>query len=78
MIGIGAVHVAASLLLRLKDNEDSGKKFDPLAKEDPDISLPVEERQIGGLGIFMVKKSMDKVMYEYKDNKNILTIIKKI
>ena len=58
--------------------EDSGKKFDPLAKEDPDISLPVEERQIGGLGIFMVKKSMDKVMYEYKDNKNILTIIKKI
>ena len=58
--------------------EDSGKKFDPLAKEDPDISLPVEERQIGGLGIFMVKKSMDKVTYEYKDGKNILTIVKKI
>lgn len=55
---------------------DSGKPYDPLAKPDPDTTLSVEERQIGGLGIFMVKKSMDDVTYEYKDGKNILTIKK--
>ncbi len=57
---------------------DSGQFFDPLAKEDPDITAPVEERAIGGLGILMVKKSMDEVSYEYKDNKNIFTMKKKI
>ena len=57
---------------------DQGVPYDPLKKEDPDISLSAEERQIGGLGIFMVKKSMDDVKYEYKDGKNILTISKKI
>ena len=80
--GIGKATITASFDEESRDLtlvfEDSGKKFDPLAKEDPDISLPVEERQIGGLGIFMVKKSMDKVSYEYKDGKNILTIVKKI
>ena len=55
---------------------DSGKPYDPLAKEDPDITLPVEERPIGGLGIYMVKQSMDKVHYEYKDGQNVLTFIK--
>ncbi len=58
--------------------KDSGIPYDPLAKEDPDVSLPAEERQIGGLGIFMVKKSMDNVTYEYSDGKNILTIYKRI
>ena len=57
---------------------DNGKQYDPLAKEDPDTTLSVEERPIGGLGIFIVKKSMDSVDYEYKDGKNILTIKKKI
>ena len=80
--GIGKATITASFNEESRELtlvfEDSGKKFDPLAKEDPDISLPVEERQIGGLGIFMVKKSMDKVTYEYKDGKNILTIVKKI
>ena len=57
---------------------DSGVPYDPLAKEDPDITLPAEQRQIGGLGIFMVKKSMDDMKYEYKDNKNCLTLFKKI
>ena len=52
---------------------DNGVPYDPLAKEDPDITLSVEERQIGGLGIFMVKKSMDNISYEYKDGSNILT-----
>ena len=56
--------------------KDSGVPFDPLKKEDPDVSLPAEERQIGGLGIFMVKKSMDDVIYEYKDGTNNLTLEK--
>lgn len=57
---------------------DSGVKYNPLEKEDPDTSLSAEEREIGGLGIFIVKKSMDNITYEYKDNKNILCISKKI
>lgn len=57
---------------------DNGKQYDPLAKEDPDTTLPVEDRQIGGMGILIVKKSMDAVSYEYKDGKNILTIKKNI
>ncbi len=56
--------------------EDSGSRFDPLAKEDPDTTLSAEERSIGGLGIYMVKKSMDDVRYEYTDGRNILTIYK--
>ena len=55
---------------------DSGRPFDPLAKEDADITLSAEEREIGGLGIFMVKQSMDEVNYEYKEGKNVLTIKK--
>ena len=50
--------------------------YDPLAKADPDVTLSAEERQIGGLGIFMVKKSMDDVKYEYLDGHNILTLKK--
>ncbi|MCR5586826.1 MAG: ATP-binding protein [Lachnospiraceae bacterium] len=57
---------------------DEGKPYDPLAKEDPDVSLSAEEREIGGLGIYMVKKSMDAVEYEYKDGANILTIVKQL
>ncbi|MBR6872358.1 MAG: ATP-binding protein [Ruminococcus sp.] len=55
---------------------DSGKPYDPLAKPDPDIDLPLHQRPRGGLGIFMVKKTMDDVTYEYKDGQNILTIKK--
>ena len=58
--------------------EDRGVPYNPLAKEDPDITLSAEERQIGGLGIYMVKKSMDDIIYEHKDGKNILTIVKKL
>jgi anti-sigma regulatory factor (Ser/Thr protein kinase) len=57
---------------------DSGVPYNPLAKEDPDITLSAAERQIGGLGIFMVKQSMDDMKYEYKDGKNFLTLIKNI
>ena len=55
---------------------DSGVPYDPLAKPDPDITLSAEERQIGGLGIYMVKQSMDEVTYDYKDGQNILNIRK--
>lgn len=57
---------------------DSGIQYDPLSKPDPDITLSVKERKKGGLGIFMVKESMDDVRYEYKDGKNILTIKKNL
>ena len=57
---------------------DHGKPFNPLAKKDADITLSAEERDIGGLGILMVKKSMDAVDYSYEEGKNILTIKKSI
>ena len=55
---------------------DHGVPYDPLAKEDPDVSLSAEERGIGGLGIFMTKRMMDEVNYEYRDGANILTLKK--
>jgi anti-sigma regulatory factor (Ser/Thr protein kinase) len=57
---------------------DWGIPFDPLAKTDPDISLSVEEREIGGLGIFMAKKVMDTMDYRYENGQNVLTMTKKI
>ena len=58
--------------------EDEGIPYNPLEKKDPDVTLSVEEREIGGLGIYMVKKSMDEITYENKDGKNILTLMKKL
>ena len=55
---------------------DSGVPFDPMAVKDPDVTLSSADRDIGGLGIFMVKKTMDEVIYEYKDGCNILTVRK--
>ena len=57
---------------------DEGMPYNPLEKEDPDISLSAEERGIGGLGIFLVKKNVDDISYEHKDGKNILTLWKKM
>ena len=57
---------------------DKGVPYDPLAKADPDTSLSAEDRKIGGLGIYMVKKSMDDITYEYKDGQNILAIKKSL
>ena len=57
---------------------DRGLPYDPLAKADPDVTLPAEDRPIGGLGIFMTKKIMDDVRYEYKDGQNILTLTKRL
>ena len=57
---------------------DRGVPYDPLKKADPDVTLSAEERQIGGLGIFLTKKLMDDVSYEYKDGQNVLMLKKKL
>ncbi len=57
---------------------DNGIKYNPLEKPDPDITLPPEERPIGGLGIYMVKEMTDEISYKRENNKNILTLIFKI
>ncbi len=78
--GRGDVNIHAAI----SDNEvqftltDSGIPYDPLAKEDPDITLCADERQVGGLGIYMVKKQMDNMAYEYRDGHNILKISKRL
>ena len=58
--------------------KDKGVPFDPLKRPDPDITLPAEEREIGGLGIFIAKKTMDSLSYLYEQGENVLTMIKKI
>lgn len=79
--GTGAVQIQTEIVFNPRKIEisftDTGVPYNPLAKEDPDTTLSAERRQIGGLGIFMVKKSMDDMKYEYRDGKNILTIEKK-
>ena len=57
---------------------DSGVPYDPLQKADPDVTLAADERAVGGLGIFLVKKTMDALRYRYADGMNQLTICKKI
>ena len=57
---------------------DGGVPYNPLKAEEPDIALSAEDRPLGGLGIYMVKKSMDGIAYEYRDGKNILSIKKKL
>ncbi len=64
-----------SVILTFMDN---GVPYNPLEKKDPNVKLPLEERDVGGLGILMVKKSMDSIEYEYKDGHNILRIKKNI
>ena len=58
--------------------KDSGVPFNPLERAEPDISLSADEREIGGLGIFITKKTMDTVSYAYENGNNILTMTKKI
>ena len=57
---------------------DNGVPYDPLKTKEPDITLSAEERMIGGLGIYMVKKTMDDIAYEYREGQNILRIKKSI
>ena len=57
---------------------DKGKPFDPLTHEDPDVDQPLDDREIGGLGIFLVRKTMDSVTYEREGDENVLTLHKNI
>lgn len=57
---------------------DNGVPYNPLEKADPDTTLSAEERQIGGLGIYMVKKTMDEIVYEYKNGQNFLKVKKSL
>ena len=59
-------------------SSDNGRPSDPTEKPDPDTTQSAEEREAGGLGIFMVKKLMDEVTYEYVDGSNILTLVKSL
>ena len=74
-LGIGFDEGSREITFRMTDK---GTPFDPLKKPDPDITLPAEEREIGGLGIFITKKTMDTVTYAYENGENVLTMIKKI
>ena len=75
MLGIGFDEESREITFRMTDK---GTPFDPLKKPDPDITLSAEDREIGGLGIFITKKTMDTVTYAYENGENILTMIKKI
>ncbi len=57
---------------------DQGVPYDPLSQADPDVTLSAEERELGGLGIYIVKKNMSEITYEYKDGRNILRIRKEL
>ena len=74
-LGIGFDEESRTVTFRMTDK---GVAFDPLQKPDPDITLSAEEREIGGLGIFIAKKTMDSITYAYENGENILTMSKKI
>ena len=74
-LGIGFNETDRTVTFRMTDK---GTPFDPLQKPDPDITLSAEDREIGGLGIFITKKTMDSVTYAYENGENILTMVKKI
>ncbi len=74
-VTLGCALADGRVTLRFSDN---GRPYDPTGKPDPDTTLSAEERDIGGLGIFMVKKTMDEVSYEYTDGLNILTLVKEL
>ncbi len=57
---------------------DSGMPFDPMQLKDPDVTLAAEERGVGGLGVFLVKKTMDALRYRFENGKNMLQIVKRI
>lgn len=57
---------------------DGGVEFDPLKKDDPDVNAPLEERQIGGLGIFLCKKMMDSLNYHFEKGCNVFTMSKQL
>ncbi len=80
--GIGWLEVGTSLdnnsLVLTIELRDAGVPFNPLEKADPDITLSAEEREVGGLGIFLCKKMMDSINYKYENGNNVLTMTKNI
>ena len=80
--GIGWLEAGTSLdqdsLVLTIELRDAGVPFNPLEKEDPDVTLSADERKIGGLGIFLCKKMMDSIDYRYEDGNNVLTMTKKV
>ena len=76
----------ATIQIEMEDNPpkitltfiDQGIPYNPLESKDQDITLDIEDREIGGLGIFLVKKTMDELSYEYVDGQNILTMKKEL
>lgn len=80
--GVGSVDIIFEYLEDEKQVRvtfiDSGVPFNPVERANPDVTLPAEERNIGGLGIYMVKKTMDDLIYCYKENKNCLTLVKNL
>lgn len=79
---IGMVTIRCALIperqLMIIQFADAGKPFNPLLHDEPDIKAGLRERKVGGLGIFIAKKSVDKIMYHHKEGKNIVTLVKKI
>jgi len=80
--GIGWLEAGTSLdedsLVLTIELRDAGIPFNPLEKEDPDVTLSADERKIGGLGIFLCKKMMDSIEYRYENGNNVLTMTKKV
>ncbi|MBR6878215.1 MAG: ATP-binding protein [Bacteroidales bacterium] len=80
--GIGWLEAGTSLdhesLILTIELRDAGVPFNPLEVPDPDITLPANEREIGGLGIYLCKKMMDSIDYHYVDGNNVLTMMKKV
>lgn len=80
--GTGTVRIETSISDDPPEAEitfiDRGVRYDPLARTDPDVTLPAEQRKSGGLGIFLTKKNMDSVSYEYRDGCNVLVMKKQL
>lgn len=80
--GIGWLEAGTSLdhdsLVLTIELRDAGVPFNPLEREDPDITLSAEDREVGGLGIFLCKQLMDNIEYRYEDGNNVLTMTKKV
>jgi anti-sigma regulatory factor (Ser/Thr protein kinase) len=80
--GIGWLEVGTNLdhdsLILTVELRDAGVPFNPLEVPDPDVTLPAEDRKIGGLGIYLCKKMMDTLNYKYEEGNNVLTMTKRV
>ncbi len=80
--GIGWLEAGTSLddksLVLTIELRDAGVPFNPLEKDDPDITLSAKERPVGGLGIYLCKQMMDSISYRYEDGNNVLVMTKRV